>query len=101
MTSVLRDKPLISNGYSLSTASDRLGRLIPSDPDVPIAELRTQYQEQGYLWLKGILNRSEVLAFRRRYFAAFAGAGLLAPGSDPMDGIYAGEGRTRWRCAAS
>ena len=78
MTSALRDKPLISNGYSLSTAPDRLGRLIPSGPDVPIAELRSQYQEQGYLWLKGILDRSEVLAFRRRYFAAFVGAGLLA-----------------------
>lgn len=89
MTSVLCDKPLISNGYALSTASDRLGMLIPSDPNAPTAELRTQFAEQGYLWLKGILDRSEVLAFRRRYFAAFAAAGLLAPGSDPVDGIYA------------
>ena len=52
-------------------------------------------REQGYLWLKGILDRSEVLAFRRRYFAAFAGAGLLAPGSDPVDGIYAGDGEDK------
>lgn len=95
MTSALRDKPLISNGYSLSTTPDRLGQLIPSDPNVPIVELRAQYQDQGYLWLKGILDRSEVLAFRRRYFGAFVGAGLLAPGSDPMDGIYAGEGEDK------
>ena len=90
MTSALRDKPLISNGYTLSTAPDRLGMLIPSDPNAPMAELRSQFAEQGYLWLKGILDRSEVLAFRRRYFAAFASAGLLAPASDPVDGIYAG-----------
>jgi ectoine hydroxylase-related dioxygenase (phytanoyl-CoA dioxygenase family) len=57
-----------------------------------MAELRNQYRAQGYLWLRGILDRAEVLAFRRRYFSAFAGTGLLAPGSDPGDGIYAGGG---------
>ena len=91
----LRDKPLVSNGYALSMAPDRLGLLVPSNPNLPLRELRARYVEHGYLWLRGILDRSEVLDFRRRYFAAFAGAGLLAPGSDPMEGIYAGGGEDK------
>jgi ectoine hydroxylase-related dioxygenase (phytanoyl-CoA dioxygenase family) len=95
MAVMLRDKPLMSNGYTLSTAPDRLGMLVPTDPNRPMAELRAQYGQQGYLWLRGILDRGEVLVFRRRYFAAFAEAGLLARGSDPMDGIYAGDGEDK------
>ena len=90
MATMLREKPLVSNGYTLSMAPGRLGMLTPTDPNRPIAELRAQYTEQGYLWLRSILDRDEVLDFRRRYFAAFADTGLLARGSEPIDGIYAG-----------
>ena len=55
-----------------------------------MAELREQFRAQGYLWLKGILPREDVLAFRRRFFAACQPAGLLAPNTDPVDGIYSG-----------
>jgi ectoine hydroxylase-related dioxygenase (phytanoyl-CoA dioxygenase family) len=82
------NKPLISNGYILDPA--RLGRLTPSDPAAPIAELREQYAAQGYLWLKGLLEREVVLNFRRRYFEALLTTGLLAPNTDPIDGIYSG-----------
>lgn len=61
------EAPLISNGYELSTALNRLGWLTPSDPDTPMHGLREQFREQGYLWLKGILNRDEVLKMRQRY----------------------------------
>lgn len=79
---------LESNGYTLSDAPNRLGRLISTDPRRPLAELREQYQAQGYLWLKGLLDRAEVLAFRRRYFAAFGE--LIADGTDALEGIYSG-----------
>lgn len=85
------DFDLSSNGYTLSQAADRLGWLTPTDSHLPIDKLREQYAEQGYLWLKGILDRAEVLAFRRRYFAAFQETGLLAEGTDPGDGIYSGQ----------
>ena len=84
------DRPLVSNGYTLSSAPDRLGLLTPSDPTLPVEVLQAQFKAQGYLWLKGLLDRDEVLEFRRRFFAAFAETGLLAPGSDPVDGIYSG-----------
>src|SRR5512140_2917653 len=80
--------PLISNGYTLASTPNRLGWLLPSDPGEPVRRLWEQFNEQGYLWLKGLLDRSDVLDFRRRYFSAFARTGLLAPGSDPLDAIY-------------
>lgn len=81
---------LVSNGYPLSADPKRLGWLTASDPHQPVEALREQFRAQGYLWLKGVLERSAVLDFRRRYFTALAETGLLAPGSDPTDGVYAG-----------
>ena len=83
--------PLISNGYTLDSSPTRLGWLEPTDPTGPLDALRTRLDEHGYLWLKGVLDREAVLAFRRRFFAAFAEAGTLAAGSDPVDGIYSGD----------
>jgi len=94
-TNILIEKPLVSNGYTLSGVPERLGWLEPTDLNLPISRLREQFEAQGYLWLKGLLDRQEVLAFRRRYFAAFAGTGLLAPGSDPLEGIYSGGGEDK------
>jgi ectoine hydroxylase-related dioxygenase (phytanoyl-CoA dioxygenase family) len=82
---------LVSNGIELSDRPDRLGWLIPSDPERPIAALREQYQEQGYLWLRGILERNEILAFRRRYFVAMLPTGMVAAGSDAVEGIASGQ----------
>jgi ectoine hydroxylase-related dioxygenase (phytanoyl-CoA dioxygenase family) len=83
-------QPLVSNGYTLSSAPNRVGWLQPTDLSQPLAALREQYRAQGYLWLRKFLDRDEVLAFRRRVFEAFAEAGLLAEGSDPRHGIYSG-----------
>src|SRR2546429_5992643 len=90
----MQDTLLISNGFALSTSSDRLGRLVPTDPARPRAELWEQYRAQGYLWLKGILDRQEVLAFRRRFFTAFVEVGLplIVPGTDPVDSIFVAMG---------
>jgi ectoine hydroxylase-related dioxygenase (phytanoyl-CoA dioxygenase family) len=89
------DPPLVSNGYPLSSAPHRLGHLVPSDPQAPLAELREQYQAQGYLWLKGILDRDTILAFRGRYFVAMSATGILAPDTDPVEGLYSGRAPDR------
>ena len=86
------DRPLVSNGYSLVMTPQRLGRLRPADPGRPQAGLWEQFRADGYLWLKGILDRKAVLAFRRRFFAAFEDTGLTAAGVDPVEGIYSGLG---------
>lgn len=84
----LLDGPLSSNGFTLEDTPDRLGWLVPSDPRSPLELLREQYTAQGYLWLKGLLDREAVLAFRRFYFEAFQTTGLIEPGSDPVEGLF-------------
>jgi len=82
---------LTSNGYVLDDAPARLARLEP----VPMEErhdrgaLWTRLRRDGYLYLTGHLDPAEVLAFRRYYFEALTPAGLVADGSDPVDGIAA------------
>lgn len=79
--------PLISNGYVLDNAPSRLGLLIASDPAEPLVQLAARYEQNGYLWLKGLLPRDEVLDFRRYFFTHFRATGLLAPDTDTIDGI--------------
>jgi ectoine hydroxylase-related dioxygenase (phytanoyl-CoA dioxygenase family) len=84
---IYQPTPIRSNEYTLSTDPAHWGALVASQPTQPIAELRAQFQAQGYLWLKGLLNRADVLQFRRRFFSAMQGTGLLRPGTDPLDGL--------------
>lgn len=86
----LLSQPLASNGYTLSGAPNRLGWLTASTPSQSMDSLRAQFHDQGYLWLKGILDRDEVLDFRRRYFSAFKETGLVRCDIDPGEGIYDG-----------
>ena len=86
------ETPLVSNGYILSP--ERVGQLQPTDPELPRAALWEQYQAQGYLWLKGILPRTDILDFRGRVFEAFREAGLVADTSDSVDGFYSGNETT-------
>lgn len=95
MTVLPLARPLVSNGFTLSGAPERLGQLVPTDPGRPRSELWEQFVAQGYLWLKGLLGRRAVMDFRRRYFAALKDTGLLTPDAEPIEGFYAGGGEHR------
>lgn len=77
---------LVSNGHALDPSPHRLGRLTASDPAEPPETLLQRYEADGYLWLKGLLPRREVLDFRGYFFGQFKATGLLAAGSDPVEG---------------
>jgi ectoine hydroxylase-related dioxygenase (phytanoyl-CoA dioxygenase family) len=74
-------------GRPLATGPDRLGRLRPIPADAGLDAIRDAYAEHGHVWLKGLLDPAEVRAFRGWVFGHLAGSGLLAPGTDPVDGI--------------
>ncbi len=93
MQTTVYDQPITSNTFTLSGFPERLGRLIPTDPNQPREALLAQYRSQGYLWLKGILDYEQVMDFRRRYFEAFVQVGLIEAHTDPVDGIYSGTGK--------
>jgi ectoine hydroxylase-related dioxygenase (phytanoyl-CoA dioxygenase family) len=57
-----------------------------SDP----AALQSRYVEEGYLYLRGVLDRQTVMALRQAYFAQFD-PGYLRPGSRAAAGIFSGQ----------
>ncbi|KIN08525.1 hypothetical protein OIDMADRAFT_100270 [Oidiodendron maius Zn] len=59
-----------------------------SDPSLPVDELRRRFDDDGYLFLKGLLPRSDVLKAREEYFKFLSPTGVLQPGTSPVDGIY-------------
>ena len=67
-----------------------MGRLTAHVPVGKPSDLREVFEAEGYVWLKGFLDRAEVLEFRRYVFQAFVDTGLLEPGSDPIEGVAAG-----------
>lgn len=90
--STSRDAPpvaLAANGKVLSTATNRLGYLTPTDPSAGIEAIRHLYGMQGYVWLKGLLPRRSVIDFRGWVFSHLADTGLVMPGLDPALGLAA------------
>ncbi|KAF2128822.1 hypothetical protein P153DRAFT_403715 [Dothidotthia symphoricarpi CBS 119687] len=67
---------------------DQVGQLKESSPEMPIEELRRRYNEDGYVFLKGLLPREDVLKAREQYFAMLAPTGVLKPGTQPVEGIF-------------
>jgi ectoine hydroxylase-related dioxygenase (phytanoyl-CoA dioxygenase family) len=61
-------EPLISNGFALDMAPERLGWLEPTDPDLPQEQLRALYRQNGYLWLKRFFKQDVILNFRQYFF---------------------------------
>ena len=91
----LRDGPapllLKAGGKVLDSRAERLGWLTPTPADLPLATLKRQFQEQGYLWLKGLLDPAEVRDFRGYAFRHLAPSGLILAGSDPREGLSGGD----------
>jgi ectoine hydroxylase-related dioxygenase (phytanoyl-CoA dioxygenase family) len=84
------DMPILRAGeVALDNSLRRMGRLAPRSVPAQPSALRDAFEADGYLWLKGLLSRTDVLEFRRYVFEAFAGTGLIAPGTDPVEGIAA------------
>ncbi len=69
------NEPLVSNGFTLGSAPERLGWLEPTEAGLPPKKLWETYRQQGYLWLKGFFERNVILDFRQYFFdMIFSGA---------------------------
>ena len=87
MPSAITSLPeLLVNDGPLDPA--QVGTLKPSSPTEDLDILRKRYDENGYLFLKGLLPRDDVLAARANYFRSMAPTGVLEPGSEPVEGIF-------------
>ncbi|KAI5924117.1 hypothetical protein F4810DRAFT_719378 [Camillea tinctor] len=69
-------------------APEEVALLRVSYPSEPLDVLRQRYETEGYVFLKGLIPRSEVLSARESYFQSMAPTGVLAPGSAPVEGLF-------------
>lgn len=70
---------------------EQVGALKQSTPDMPMEELQHRYNEDGYVFLKGLLPRQDVLRAREEYFRMLSPSGVLKPGTQPVEGIFDSE----------
>lgn len=79
---------LYSYGHELEMTDDKVGLLRDSsDAADDVEELRRRVADDGYLYMKGYLDRDEVLAARASLTARLAEAGVLDPAYPAMDGV--------------
>lgn len=77
---------LISGGHEIDPST--VAALRDSSGDVSdVAALRQRMDEEGYLYIPGLLNRDEVLAARREILERLARDGALAEDAELMDGV--------------
>lgn len=67
---------------------EQVGYLKESSKDLPIEELRRRYHEDGYVFIKGLLPKEDVLKTREKYFKMLEPSGVLKPGTKPVEGIF-------------
>jgi ectoine hydroxylase-related dioxygenase (phytanoyl-CoA dioxygenase family) len=82
-----RNKALFASDNQLDTGPRRFGQLRLSDPQEPLAVLRSRFSKDGYLHLKGLLDPKLVNAFRGWVFENLNVSGLLQPETDSVLGI--------------
>jgi hypothetical protein len=67
-----------------------VGLLEPTTLNNSLEDLRYKYKRDGYLWIKNLIPREEVIEARRKYFQYLGPTGLTKEGSDAADGIFCG-----------
>jgi hypothetical protein len=82
----LREKQFFVNDGILPPES--IGLLTPTTLDTPVSEMQRRYKEDGYLLVKNVLPREDVLRVRQKYFEKLAPTGCLAPNTKPVEGIF-------------
>lgn len=81
---------VLSNGVAVPTGADSFAPMRDSTALLDDADkLRSQFQEDGYVYLRGVLDRRRVMSLREHYFAMFDTA-YFKPGTTRQDGIWSG-----------
>jgi phytanoyl-CoA hydroxylase len=58
--------------------------------DTPLEEIRQRYQRDGYVLLKGLLPREDILKFRKQFFDFISPIGICQDGKE-AEGIFSGK----------
>lgn len=82
-----------SNGFELDPSPRRSGELqsVPAADRGDRSALWQRLRRDGFLLLRGLLDRQRVLDLREFYFRTMQGVGLIEPGTPPLEGRDSGE----------
>ncbi len=88
MSTATAPPQIYSYGHALDMDDDKIGLLRDScDAADDVAELRRRFEQDGYLYMKGYLDRDEVLAARASLCDRLAAAGVLDENHPAIEGI--------------
>ena len=80
--------PKLRSNYGAYLQDANVGWMRETPIDTPLAEMRRRFDEDGYVWVKNVMPREDVLDMRQSYFEHMAPTGILRPGTSPRDGIF-------------
>lgn len=84
--------PKLRSNYGAHLDTDAVAWMLETPIDTPVEEMRRRFDEDGYIFVKNVLPREDVLDMREAYFRHLQPTGILKPGTNPRDGIFnAGE----------
>ncbi|KAJ6447022.1 phytanoyl-CoA dioxygenase [Purpureocillium lavendulum] len=89
-TMTVESPPVAVGSNQGKIAPQHLGWMRPTSTDTPLEEMRRRLREDGYLFVKNLIPRKDVLRVRKDYFERYAPTGILEPGSDAEAGIFNG-----------
>ncbi|KAM0699772.1 hypothetical protein Q7P36_000775 [Cladosporium allicinum] len=80
--------PKLRSNYGAYLQDANVGWMRSTPIDTPVDEMRRRFEEDGYVWVKNVMPREDVLDMRQSYFEHMAPTGILKPGTSPRDGIF-------------
>lgn len=78
-------KQIVNDG---ELEASQISLLKQSSTELPLVELQKRFEEDGYLFVKGLLPREDVLKAREEYFKFLSPTGVLKPNTEPIHGIF-------------
>lgn len=66
LTSTTKELPTLRSNQGDYVAPASTGWMLPTPISTPIAEMRARYERDGYLWVKNVLPREDVLDMREQ-----------------------------------
>lgn len=80
--------PKLRSNYGNYLDNNSVGWMRETPIDTPLEEMRRRFEEEGYIFVKGVMPREDVLDMRQAYFEHLAPTGILKPGTSARDGIF-------------
>ncbi|KAH7121764.1 hypothetical protein B0J13DRAFT_680363 [Dactylonectria estremocensis] len=69
-------------------AANEVEQMVSSYPNDSIEDLYNRYITYGYVLIRGLLPREDVLAAREAYFSSMEPSGVIKDGTKPVEGIF-------------